>query len=68
MVIGIGTQAIYGMFNESDGFYREYDGFNHLTRIRQGNTSSGNITEEFTWHPTEERILIKDVYSNGVYV
>jgi len=22
--------------------------------------------EEFTWHPTEERILIKDVFYNGI--
>lgn len=48
-----------------DGLYREYDGFNHLIRIRQGNTSSGNITEEFIWHPTEERVFIKKVYYNN---
>lgn len=45
--------------------YREYDGFNHLIRLRQGNTSSGNITEEFVWHPTEEKVFIKKIYYNN---
>lgn len=48
-----------------DNFYREYDGFNHLIRIKQGNTSSGNITEEFIWHPIEERVFIKKIYWNN---
>jgi len=48
-----------------DSFYREYDGFNHLIRIKHGNTSSGNITEEFIWHPIEERIFIKKIYWNN---
>ena len=37
-----------------------------MHKFRSGNLSSGNITEEFTWHPTEERVLVKDVFSNGV--
>src|SRR3989344_4650804 len=49
-----------------DSFYREYNELNQLVRIREGNLSTGNTLEEFTWHPTEERILIKDVFSNGV--
>lgn len=48
-----------------DGFYREYDGFNHLIRIRNGNLSSGDITEEFIWHPVEERVFIKKIYWNN---
>ena len=48
-----------------DSFYREYDGFNHLIRIKQENLSSGNISEEFIWHPTEERVLIKKIYWNN---
>src|SRR3989338_5409740 len=48
-----------------DGFYREYDGFNHLLRIRLGNTSIGNISEEFIWHPLQEKIFIKQVYFNN---
>ncbi len=49
-----------------DSFYREYNELNQLIRIRQGNTSSGAILEEFIWHPIEERVLVKDVFSNGV--
>src|SRR3989344_1703845 len=48
-----------------DSFYREYDGFNHLIRIKQGNTSSGNISEEFIWHHIEERVFIKKIYWNN---
>ena len=49
-----------------DSYYREYNELNQLVRIRTGNLSNGAILEEFTWHPTEKRILVKDVYSNGV--
>ena len=48
-----------------DGFYREYNELNQLIRVRQGNVSTGKVLEEYTWHPTEERILIKDVYHNN---
>ena len=49
-----------------DSFYREYNELNQLTRIREGNVSTGPIIEEYIWHPLEERILVKDVFSNGV--
>ena len=48
-----------------DNFYREYNELNQLIRIREGNVSTGKILEEYTWHPVEERILIKDVYYNN---
>src|SRR3989344_5766698 len=48
-----------------DGFYREYNELNQLIRIRESNLSTGKILEEYTWHPVEERILIKDVYYNN---
>ena len=48
-----------------DSFYRAYNELNQLVRVRQGNISTGNILEEFTWHPTEERVLIKDVFYNN---
>lgn len=48
-----------------DGYYREYNELNQLVRIRNS-TSTGTILEEFIWHPTEERILVKDVYENGL--
>ena len=49
-----------------DSFYREYNELNQLARIRSGNLSNSTILEEFTWHPTEEKVLVKDVFSNGV--
>ena len=51
-----------GNLISGDNVYREYDGFNHLIRLRQGNTSAGNITEELIWHPTEEKILIGEMF------
>lgn len=51
----------------SDGkYYREYNGLNQLARIKLGNTSSSPILEEYKWHPIEERIVIKKVFSNDV--
>lgn len=35
-----------------DSYFREYNELNQLTRIRSGNTSSGQVLEVFTWHPT----------------
>jgi len=35
------------------------------TYDKNGNLSSSQILEEFTWHPIEERILIKDVFYKG---
>src|SRR3989338_10758551 len=49
-----------------DSFYREYNEFNQLSRIRQGNLYNDTILEEYLWHPVEERILQKKVYfTNG---
>lgn len=49
-----------------DSFYREFNELNQLVRVREGNTSTGPILEEYIWHPLEERILVKDVFYNGV--
>src|SRR3990167_7130307 len=54
-----------GALVTGDSFYREYNGFGQLIKIHLGNSSNGNITEEFVWHPTEERILQKRVYFNN---
>ena len=51
----------------TDGkYYREYNGLNQLARMRLGNTSTSLVLEEYRWHPVEERIVIKRIYSNGV--
>ncbi len=46
-----------------DGKYREYNEFNQLIRVREGNTSSGRVLEEYLYHPTEDRVLIKYIYN-----
>lgn len=55
-----------GNIVSGDGFYRTYDGINHLTEIRIGNDQSGTLLYQFQWDPLEERVFIKDeYYSNG---
>src|SRR3989338_3042239 len=49
-----------------DSFYREYNELNQLIRVREGNLSIGPILEEYIWAPVEERILVKDVFENGI--
>lgn len=42
-----------------DGKFREYNEFNQLIRVREGNSSDGDILETYVYHPTEDRILAK---------
>lgn len=42
-----------------DGKYREYNEFNQLIRVYEGNSSEGDILETYIPHPTEDRILVK---------
>ncbi len=46
-----------------DGKFREYDEFNHLIRVRDGNNITGYPLEEYIWDPTQDRILVKQVNS-----
>jgi len=59
------TYDLNGNLITGDGKYREYNEFNQLVRVRQGNSSSGEILEEYIFHPMEDRILAKRVYQNG---
>ena len=55
-----------GNLESGDGYCRFYDGFNQLTRVYLGNSCTGNPIETYTWHPIEERILIRHrYYTNG---
>ena len=51
-----------GNLISGDGFRRTYNSLNQLSEIRN---SSGGLLESFTYHPTEERVLVKKVYSGG---
>ncbi|MBW2975429.1 hypothetical protein KY366_06940 [Candidatus Woesearchaeota archaeon] len=48
-----------------DGFYREYNSLNQLWKVRNGSDISGNLLQEYTYHPVEERVLIKKSYNNS---
>jgi len=50
-----------------DGKFRIYDGFNHLVQVRNGDNATAPILENYTWHPMEDRIVIKDVYDNETW-
>ena len=50
-----------------DGKFRQYNGFNKLVRVRDGNNATGLILEEYGWHPTEDRTEFKHVYENGTW-
>ncbi len=52
-----------GNLISGDGFFRVYNSLNQLSKIYKGNSTSGNLTEEYTFHPVEERVLIKKVYN-----
>ena len=45
-----------------DGKYREYNEFNQLVRVREGNSSSGDILETYVYDPFGNRIIAK--YTN----
>lgn len=46
-----------------DGRYREYNEFNQLVRVYNGSINdSDHILEEYVYHPTEDKILIKYWY------
>lgn len=42
-----------------DEKYREYNDFNQLVRVYEGDDDSGDILETYIFHPTEDRILVK---------
>ncbi|MBI2575831.1 RHS repeat-associated core domain-containing protein [Candidatus Woesearchaeota archaeon] len=52
-----------------DGYYREYNELQQLTRVRNGSNSSAPILEEYTYDPYGERIKIKrfDVANTTIY-
>ena len=52
-----------GNLISGDGRYREYNSLNQLWRLYNGSDTS-LLLEEYTYHPTEERILMKKVYNN----
>ncbi len=52
-----------GNLLSGDGYVRTYNSLNQLAEIRN---SAGSLLEEFSYHPVEERILVKKTYTNLV--
>ena len=49
-----------------DGYFREINGFNQLSKAYLGSDSSGPLLVEYGYHPTKNRILYKKLYNlNG---
>jgi len=59
------TYDTNGNLVSGDGFYREYNSLNQLSTIYEGDSSSGKLLEALTYHPTEDRVWIKKVYSGS---
>lgn len=51
-----------GNLKSGDGLIRTYDGFNHLVRIQN---ESGDVLQDFIWHPSEDRIFIKKIHNSS---
>ncbi len=61
------TYDANGNLVTGDGFYREYNSVNQLSRIRLSN-STGTILETYLYDPVEEKVLIKNVsMTNGTW-
>jgi len=48
-----------------DGFFREYNSFNQLVNVRNGSDISAPLLQQFTYHPIEERIILKQTFNNS---
>jgi RHS repeat-associated protein len=46
--------------------FREYNSLNQLSAVYNG-TDNSTLLAEYTYHPVEERVLVKDVYDSGVW-
>jgi RHS repeat-associated protein len=58
------TYDANGNLVTGDGLYREYNAFNQLATVRNGSNATEPILQEFVYHPTEERILLKRTYNS----
>lgn len=58
------TYDANGNLVTGDGLYREYNSYNQLSTVRNGSNATEPILQEFIYHPTEERILLKRTYNS----
>ena len=48
-----------------DGVYRVYNSLNQLWKVYNGSDTTGKLLQQYTYHPTEERVLIKQNFNNS---
>jgi len=60
------TYDANGNLVSGDGVFRVYNSLNQLWQVYNGSDTGGTLLQEYTFHPTEERVLIKKEYSSGV--
>jgi len=53
-----------GNLVSGDGMYRVYNSLNQLSKIYNGSLE-GELLQEYTYHPTEERVLVKKTYEDS---
>jgi RHS repeat-associated protein len=58
------TYDANGNLITGDGKYRTYNSLNQLWKVYNG-TNTSVLLEEYTYHPVEERVLMKKVYNSS---
>jgi len=57
------TYDTNGNLVTGDGKYRTYNDQNQIVRLYNGSNASGTLLQEYSYHPSEERILWKKTYN-----
>ncbi len=60
------TYDANGNLVTGDGKFRVYNSLNQLSKVYNGSSAvPANLLQEYIYHPTEERVLIKKTYDGG---
>ena len=54
-----------GNLVSGDGSYRVYNSLNQLWKVYNGSDATGALLQEYTYHPIEERVLIKQSFNSS---
>lgn len=53
-----------GNLVSGDGYCRSYNELNQLDAVYEGDACTGNPIEKYTWHPMEEKIILRERYDS----